>query len=355
MKFLGLSRSLFILTVLILFASLSTGEGISQQKQLGKNFDEISKLALKEGKIRFASSLSPKEALIVAGGFVKKYPGIKFEAVRIRGTATAERILTAAMAGVAEYDIADIISELKTRFIEAGVLYGPLKWREYFPDVDKIHVSPDGYFMGAAFSTHVIAYNSSLVPPDRIPKRWEDCTDPYWKGKFVVYTRPRVLAGLSRIWGEAKTLRYAKALKDNEPAWNNDMTTALTQVAAGEYPMMCGSFYQSIISIMSRDPSTKLSIAVPEVLFTDVTETFGVIKGAQNPNAGILLAGWLASPEGQAGYAKVGRGFPLAKGTEKWERVTKAGAQVHFGGWELTNVAPDISEKVLKVWGFLNK
>jgi ABC-type Fe3+ transport system substrate-binding protein len=109
------------------------------------------------------------------------------------------------------------LQELQDNFVKAGVLAGPIQWRNIFPAIDEVQVSPNGYFVGVGFSAHVIAYNPSLVPKDRIPRKWEDCLDPYWKGKFAVDTRPKTFAGLSLEWGEEKTLQYVRRLQENQP------------------------------------------------------------------------------------------------------------------------------------------
>ena len=44
------------------------------------------------------------------------------------------------------------------------------------------YISPDRYFVGAGACTDVIVYNTKLVPPERIPRRWEDCLDPSGEG-----------------------------------------------------------------------------------------------------------------------------------------------------------------------------
>ncbi|MGH7845878.1 MAG: hypothetical protein ACREQW_12010 [Candidatus Binatia bacterium] len=59
-----------------------------------------------------------------------------------------------------------------------------------------------------------------------------------------------------------------------------------------------------------------------------------VMKGGLSPNAAGLLAGWLASAEGQKGSDQIGRGAPpFVEGTEKWKRMKTAGARPVFGSF----------------------
>jgi hypothetical protein len=232
-----------LLVSLVVFCSSTVAEA---QSVIGKNVDEITKLAIKEGKVRMDSSLSPDDEPIVFKGFYQKYPMIKIEHTQqIGGSSTRERILTEAIGGVVGYDLVDVVSELRNMYLKAGVLAGPFDWRKMFPDVAESHFSPDGYFAGVAFGFHVLAYNPTLVPPERVPKKWDDCLDPYWKGRFVVDTRARIFANLSRAWGEAKTIEYVTKLKNNQPIWKRSPAETLPLLAIGEFPMVCGTFYQT--------------------------------------------------------------------------------------------------------------
>jgi ABC-type Fe3+ transport system substrate-binding protein len=322
------------------------------QAVIGKNIDEITKLAIKEGKVRMDSSLHPEDERIVFKGFYEKYPMIKIEHTQqLGGSSTRERILTEAIGGVVGYDLVDVVSELRTMYLKAGVLAGPFDWRKLFPGVAETHFSPDGYFAGVAFGFHVLAYNPTQVPPERVPKTWDDCLDPYWKGKFVVDTRARIFANLSRAWGEAKTIEYVTKLKNNQPIWKRSPAETLPLLAIGEFPMVCGTFYQSAKLVLRRDPAAKIAISVPSEVSAGIIETLGIMKGGKSPNAALLLAGYLASPEGQKGYDAIGKGSPFAEGTEKWELVKKAGAKVVFGGWDETQYIPPITKKIHAAWG----
>ena len=339
-----------LLVVLLVCGSHTVGWA---QSVIGKNIDEITKLAMKEGKVRMDSSLAPDDEPVVFKGFYQKYPMIKIEHTQqIGGSSTRERIMTEAIGGVVGYDLVDVVSELRTMYLKTKVLAGPFEWRKLFPEVAESHFSPDGYFAGVAFGFHVFAYNPSLVPPERVPKKWDDCLDPYWKGRFVVDTRARIFANLSRAWGEAKTIDYVTKLKNNQPIWKRSPAETLPLLAIGEFPMVCGTFYQTAKQILRRDPTAKIAVSVPTEVSTGIIETLGIMKGSKNPNAALLLAGYLASPQGQKGYDAVGKGSPFAEGSEKWELVKKAGAKIVFGGWDETQYIPPITKKIHAAWGF---
>ncbi|MGH7773258.1 MAG: ABC transporter substrate-binding protein [Candidatus Binatia bacterium] len=327
-------------------------QAISQTTGAGKSFEEIVKLAAKEGRVRVGSGMTHNEAALVLKGFNQKYPTIKVEVTPTSGVARGERVFNEVLGGVVEFDLYDVPAALQKRFVKAGVTAGPFEWRRLFPNVPEIHISPDGYFNASGFNLRIIGYNPSLVPANRIPKDWSDCLDPYWKGKVAVDTHPRFLSGLYKSWGEAKILEYAAQLKNNQPVWKRGQTETLVQVAAGEYPIMCGAHYASIYSVLRLDPKAKLAMSLPKEVPVSLGEIMAVMKGAQNPNAALLLSGWLASPDGQRAYDRVGRGSPFVKESEKWKLIEKWGSKTVFEGWDRPEYEPVLIKKIVASWGF---
>jgi hypothetical protein len=94
-----------VLASIFLGAWLSTEQAMPQAPTLGKNPDDVVKLAVKEGKVHVGSGLTAEEASIVLKGFKQKYPTIKADVTPVSGTARAERVFNEALAGVVEFDL----------------------------------------------------------------------------------------------------------------------------------------------------------------------------------------------------------------------------------------------------------
>jgi ABC-type Fe3+ transport system substrate-binding protein len=348
-----ISRRLFLLafTTIAIFAVSS--HAVANPPGFGASVEEVVRLANKEGKVRFGSSIRADESRLVLEGFGKAYPNIKIDFSPEVEQAVSERVMTEALTGKVDYDLVNVPSSLQGSFRKAGVLAGPLEWRRIFPEVPVQHFSPDGFLAVVSFIPRVIAYNPSLVPPERVPKTWQDCLDPYWKGRFMVLTRPHPLVGLWPAWGEEKTIQFAKRLKENQPVWGraSNLESAL-QITVGELPMLCGIHYTTIFNVLRRDPQAKITAVFPSETPIGMGETIGVMKGAKNPNAAFLLAGWLASLEGQKGYEKIGRASPFIEGTDTRKKLQKAGVKVVFGGWDEEEHARERTKKIVSAWGF---
>jgi iron(III) transport system substrate-binding protein len=348
------SVSRLAIWLLCIFASIGISilQAQAQPATIGKNFEDIVRLANKEGKINIGTGLTLEEAPIVFKGFNQKYPKIRVEVTSVSGTARAEKLFNEVLAGVVEYDLYDVPAAMQGRFVKGGVVTGPLEWRKLIPNIGEHHISPDGFFNASGFNLRIIGYNPSLVPANKIPKDWSDCLDPYWKGKIAVDVHPRFLSGLYKSWGEAKILEYAAQFKNNQPIWKQGMTEGVTQMAAGEFPIMCGAHYASIYSLLRTDPKAKLAMALPKEVPVSLGEIMAIPKGSPHANAALLLAGWLASPEGQRAYDALGRGSPFVKDSEKWRLIQKWKSKTIFEGWDRADYEPGIIKKVSAVWGF---
>ena len=77
------------------------------------------------------------------------------------------------------------------------------------------------------------------------------------------------------------------------------------------------------------------------------------MKGAKSPNAAVLLAGYLASPEGESFYHIQGRSSPFVKGSVAAKMVKKAGAKLVWGGWKWAGKREAAASRdIVEAWGF---
>ena len=126
-----------------------------------------------------------------------------------------------------------------------------------------------------------------------MPKSWEDLLDPKWKGKIGVSNTIHHIVRLSQVWGDDKATDYAKRLAAQSPKLGliNETFQALT---LGQTVL---SFTQTNSQV---DPAIKKG--TPVAYATDVRPAIapnyhvGVLKGATNPNASTLFAGFMVDP-----------------------------------------------------------
>jgi iron(III) transport system substrate-binding protein len=336
-----------------------TGVGMTADKpappRFGQTYNEIVAKAKSEGKVRFATALLSniqKFERTFGAKFKEKY-GISIDYEFTQGMESRERILLELKAGRINYDAVQIIPEVIPSYFKAGVVDGPFDWQGLF-GIDPVYISPDKYMITAGSTVFCFAYNPDLVPKERIPRKWEDMLDPYYKGKFVVVTRPQAFIGLYPHWGKKKTLDYCRALAANDPIWMSSFDATIAGIAAGEFPMIVGANVTDILGFLERDPTAKLKMALPTEVPVNAYFHTIIPKEAKYPNAGLLLAGWFAAPEGQKMFdTVVHRGSPMVEGTEIAQILKASGSKIYFNSWEFTaEMAETRSKEVMEAWGF---
>jgi len=269
--------------------------------------DAIVAKAKKEGAVKVLSGLDPSVYPSIMEGFKKKYPFLKIEMLEITGPDSAHRFIMELKSGSRnDFDVSHASTEFYPEYIpftkkfdllgmaEFGVLRIPPKM------IDPKHRALAA--LGSALS--VVAYNKNLIPPDKVPNRWEDFLKPEFKGrKFLVDMRPHPFAaypacpqeGLGLEW----MLKYARGLRDQNPIWSRGHSRALSSIQAGEYAIHSGTHYQSVTRAMAKDPTGTLQLKMVEPVPVRLTALELVLASAQHPYAAMLFMEHEASPEGQ--------------------------------------------------------
>lgn len=340
-----------ITAALVCVAAVIFGAPLAAPAEIGKTLNEVKALAKKEGTVRIANSWRGPVLKALAKGAKAKY-GIKFKQTRVAGISSRERILSEELAGLHQYDIVNVSGELRPQYIKAGVIH-KIPWKTLFPEIRDSLLDPNGWFLAAGFSRYGIVYNTKLVAAKDAPVSFEQCLDPKWRGRMAVYTRPRTWTGMWPAWGKEKSIAFHKKLKANDPIWTSNQTGTIAKIAAGEYPMGCGFPYHSYLNITRRDKSAAIAFIIPKEVPIQIGEAFAIMKGAKNPNAAILFAAFLASPEGQKSYKLYGRSTPFIEGTFASEHIKKFHAKIVFGGWDFAGKKEAAAAKaIVAAWGF---
>ncbi len=355
-----MKKWLLFLNIVLATMMVMSETGIAADKpapaRFGQTYEQIVSLAKKEGTVRFATSIllsNPSRFHATFGKAFKEKYGIPIEADFMIGTDSREKILMELAGGRVNFDAVQLLPEVFSNYYKADAIDGPFDWERLF-GVAPAYVSPDKRMISAGATVYCIVYNPDLIPKERVPRKWEDLLDSYYKGKFVVSTRPIPFFSLYPLWGKKKTLDYCKALAANSPIWLSSWDPGLAGVSSGEYPMIVGLPTPDFFTFSARDPNSKVRmVLMPDVPVFDYFQTI-VLKKAKYPNAALLMAGWFASPEGQKMFDTVlHRGSPLVEGTEIAQILKKAGSKLSLNSWEVTaDMIAQRSKEVLEAWGF---
>jgi len=269
--------------------------------------DAIIAKAKKEGALKVLSGLDPSVYSSMMAGFKKKYPFLKIEMAEITGPDSAQRFILELQSGSRnDFDVVHASTEFYPEYIpfakkfdllgmaEHGVLRIPTKM------IDPQRRS----FAALGSALSAVAYNKNMIPPEKVPNRWEDFLKPEFRGrKFMVDMRPHAFAaypacpqeGLGLEW----MLKYAKGLREQDPVWSRGHSRAISSIQAGEHAIHSGTHYHSLVRAMAKDPTGALQLKLVEPVPVRLTQLELVLASAPHPYAALLYLEHEASPEGQ--------------------------------------------------------
>ena len=155
------------------------------------------------------------------------------------------------------------VSDLIPRFQSLGFLVDPIDWNGLFK-IDPRMIHPRRFGVAVANTLGGIMYNKTKVPKENIPKTWDDCTKPFFKGKMATEVRPQQFTELAADKGEEWAVEYAKKIAANKPKWMSSGTAALTLMVAGEILVLCPTSYGTWYRQASRNPNFPVGWVFPE-------------------------------------------------------------------------------------------
>ncbi|MBI2987147.1 MAG: ABC transporter substrate-binding protein [Deltaproteobacteria bacterium] len=257
--------------------------------------------------------------------------------------------MTEMQAGIFRFSVKNVQDEIISRFRELGFLV-PIDWQGLF-GIDPRMDHPEGIGVAIGTPPAGIMYNKNKVPKDRIPKRWEDCYDPYFKGRLAVDVRPIDMLAISGGYGKEWTLDYARKLAANNPRWMRGQVAASLLVAAGELLIVCPAARVSWYRQARQKPDFPVGWVFPEgPIVARNSFLLSPMKGAPNFNAAVLLTGWIGS-KGVA-YLDIGTESLFHPETKLGTEVKRLNRKIKVLSWDEVAQTEQKMQEILKVWGF---
>ena len=225
-------------------------------------------------------------------------------------------------------------------------LLTPYDWVGTFPYIPREQVLLNGGFVGFAGSYYLPAYNSKLVKPEDVPRRWEDLLNPKWRGKLVGHDSAITWVKLTEVWGEARVTALVEGLEVQKPVLVN-MPQVTLRVGSGEYPVAASADLGTVFMDQARGMPISPAGEVKPIL----GGYWGLVvpQRAQSPSAAKLFVGFQATPEAQQiWWEQARRGLPSAPPMAEWLK----GKEVYYGTVDfLQKEAMRLHEKYLKMLG----
>jgi iron(III) transport system substrate-binding protein len=275
---------------------------------LYKGSDREAKLiekAKEEGDLNLYTGMNPEDMAPFMEAFEKKY-GIKVSMWRASGGDVTLRMITEAQAKRYDNDMVVMTSSELEKVAREGVLnefYSP-----YLEDMTELPSHKK--WAPAILNFYVMAWNPQKVKPEDVPKTYEDLLDSKWKGNFSIEAADQLwFANVVKQMGEEKGLDYFKKLAQNGPLIRKGHTLISQLIVAGEVPLTLTVYNHQAEKLKKNGATIDWKPLQPMV-----GEPFGVgvNVNAKHPNAALLFADFMMSPDGQKVVEKIGR-VPASK------------------------------------------
>ena len=285
----------------------------------GESLDSLYQRAKAEGRVVVYAAASTNTEQIVFPAFEKRFPGIKVNHVNATADKLVARAIAEARGGKTLGDVMSGTLNYVAQAREQGLLLDlNLPEAGAYPAALK---GPD--WVGTDTEYFIAAWNTSRVKKGDEPRTFEDFGDAKWANRLSAEPRDfPVLLGLAKYkyQSDDKAIEIFKKIASNKPEFFKGHSQLAELLTAGQADV-CVTCYAHHI------PPLQKKGAPLQIMMTEGVGRIGgsvtLLKGAPNPNAGLLWARWLISEEGQKVFAQAGE-TPAHPKVEPVEKILPA-------------------------------
>lgn len=251
--------------------------------------------------------------------------GIEVNLIEASGDLLIERIRTDGDRSPA--DVVITVDATRLQRAERAGLFAQTDFSTIAEGVPDRFIDPEGYWVGFALRTRVIAYADDRVDPSEITS-YLDIADPRWQGRICIRSSDNaynqsLLASIIAHHGEETAEAWARSVVANfarSPQGSD--TDQLQAIHAGECDIAVVNHYYYLRLANSNDPGNQdvangIGLIFPAGDYgTHVNISgAGIAANAPHPENAEALIRFLLSESGQRAYAELTNEFPAVEGT----------------------------------------
>ena len=251
--------------------------------------------AKKEGEVSLYTSLIAEDMKALSEAFEKKY-GIKVKGWRAGSEKVLQRALTESRAHRRDADVIETNGPELESLHREKVLQ-PLA-SPHVKDLMPQAVRPHKEWIGTRINMFVHSYNTNLVKPGEVPRRYEDLADPRWKGRLGIEAEDEDwFAMVVKELGEQKGLALFRDIaKTNGFSVRKGHTLLAGLVGSGEVPFALTTYSHGAEKMKQRGAPVEWYAIEPAI---GRANGVAIARNAPHPNAAALFVDFILSPEGQ--------------------------------------------------------
>lgn len=173
----------------------------------------------------------------------------------------------------------------------------PVPWRQTFDWISEKALSYGGRALLVSTGFLFPAYNTRLVRASDAPKSWEDLLDPRWKGRIATTIYQDMWPTMARPenWGEPRTRDFLAGLAKQQPVLGR-FPEVLAKLESGEVAVAAVLNHYDVDHAIARGAPVAAVRAEPMIVMERIVF---VPQRSRHPNAAMLMAAALLTPEGQ--------------------------------------------------------
>jgi iron(III) transport system substrate-binding protein len=258
--------------------------------------------ARREGTLTLYTSLAPTESKPLADAFEKKY-GVKVQLWRAQSDEVVQRVVSEAKGRRFAVDVVETNGP-EMEMIAREKLLGELH-SAYVADLPANAIPAHRTWFPDRMNYFVVGYNTTKVKRSDIPPTYEGFADPKWKGRIALEaTDAEWMATLIKTSPDNKGADLMRKIAALQPGLRKGHVLLASLVAAGDVPVGL-AMYNSNIETLKRKGAPIDYVPVQPVVARP--QGIGVARNAPHPNAAILFAEFVLSPDGQQLFESMGR------------------------------------------------
>ena len=255
-----------------------------------------------EKSVTVYTSLAPTESGPLAQAFEKK-TGIKVELWRAISEKVVQRALTEARARRFAVDV------IETNGPEMEMLAREKLFTElnspHLADLPAGAIPKHRLWLPDRMNFFVVAFNTTKVRREELPKDYLGFLDPKWKGRIgLEATDVEWMATLIKKWGEEAGMAHFRKLAEMRPDVRKGHVLLAELIAAGEIPVGL-TVYNANAETLKRKGATIDWVPVQPVVARP--QGIAIARNAPNPRGAQAFVDFVLSPEGQELLSSMGR------------------------------------------------
>jgi iron(III) transport system substrate-binding protein len=270
-----------------------------------KGADRDSKLlerAKQEGTVSVYTSLAPTEAQPLVDAFEAKY-GVKVQMWRGLSDGVVQRAVGEARAKRHAVDVVETNGPEMESLAREQVLtefHSP-----YLADLPAEVIPRHRQWIPDRLNLFVVAYNPRKVRAEELPRTYEGFLDPKWKGRLALEaTDAEWMGSVVRSWGEPRGMEFFRKLAEMQPQMRKGHILLVQLIASGEVDVGLTAYYANAASAKRRGGTVDWAAVEPVVARP---QGIGIARQAPHPNAALLFADFMLSPQAQGMLSAQGR------------------------------------------------